>query len=265
MLHFKKTGQGQSLIILHGLYGSSDNWIPIIKVFEKYFTVYAVDFRNHGKSPHFDSHNYTDLTNDIYSFIKENNIVNPIILGHSMGGKVAMFLAKQYTKLISKLIVVDVSPLPYVTEDVMTPELFGHKRIIKGLLSVNLNLVKSYSEIKIQLGSYIKDEKTILFLLKNIERTKSKFFKWRLNINILEKEIFNILDGFDKDLPLNIETQTLFLKGKESNYITEPDIEYIRNTFFNHNIVEISNSGHWIHAEQKDVFAQIILDYLLTK
>src|SRR4051812_47077540 len=159
-LFFREAGEGQPLIILHGLFGQSDNWNTLAKQFaENNLKVFTVDLRNHGLSPHSEEWNYKVMSEDILELINDNNLQDSIILGHSMGGKVAMQLAIDHPEALNKLIIADMAPKFY-------PIL--HQKIIEGLQSVDFTKVKTRKEVESKLSEYIHDFGTKQFLLKNI-------------------------------------------------------------------------------------------------
>ncbi|MDH5366344.1 MAG: alpha/beta fold hydrolase [Cyclobacteriaceae bacterium] len=249
-LFFRKTGEGSPLIILHGLFGSSDNWLSIAKVLGNNHTVYSVDQRNHGQSPHSDFFNYKIMANDLKAFIEENNIDNPIILGHSMGGKTAMQFAVNNPKMLKKLILVDIGAKSYPIH---------HDTILKGLNSINIDELKSRGEADQQLSKYVSETGIRQFLLKNIARSADGF-KWKMNLPIIEKEIEQVGIGLsNNDF---YKGDTLFIRGKNSNYILDEDIDGLNHHFPKYKLETIENAGHWLHAEQPEKFVEIVKNFI---
>jgi len=252
-LYFKILGQGQPLIILHGLFGSSDNWQTIGKQFAEYFHVFILDQRNHGQSPHSQVHNYAALAADLQAFIEQHNIENPILLGHSMGGKTVMKYLTTYTTPIEKAIVVDISPRHYPQH---------HQAYTKAMLSLNLASLQSRQEVEnafIENGVDNVAERQ--FLMKNLYRADSGAFHWKINLEGLVDQIENIGEG----TPVNAHSDVpiLFVKGdKSAYYIQEEDAASIHQIFPNSTIVTIADSGHWIHAEQPAAFFKAVMDFL---
>jgi len=265
---YRKYGKGKPIIILHGLYGSSDNWIPIAKELSDNFEIFVIDQRNHGRSPHFDEHNYKLLCNDLYDFILDKNIIKPTILGHSMGGKTAMFFANKYPEIVKNLIIVDISPFSYKNLINKSELTLSHLNIINTLYNIDLERAKSIIDIKNQIRKNIKEERLINFLVKNIKHNSNKTYSWKFNLKTLRNELPNILDGFEKNSSLNsnikINIPCLFIKGKDSNYISNEDKIDIMDVFTESQIISIPNSGHWVHAEQKEKFVELVRNYLLT-
>lgn len=245
-------GNGQPLIIIHGLFGMSDNWNSLGKSFSKNYNVHLVDLRNHGRSFHDEVFTYEAMSKDLKNYIAHHNLENPIILGHSLGGKVAMHFCFKNKSLVSKLIVVDIAPKAYSID--------FHRNILNILVDFQLNNFKSRNEIDLALSISIKDSAIRFFLMKNIYRNDSSFFAWRFNIKVLLNKIENIQDA--NFLIGTINTPTLFIKGTKSDYITKEDELLIQNHFNNVIIKEIQNSGHWVHAEQTNLFTNEVLNFL---
>jgi pimeloyl-ACP methyl ester carboxylesterase len=251
-LFFRKIGEGQPILILHGVFGSSDNWFSMSKMIaEKGYAVYALDARNHGQSPRSEDFSYELMADDLNEFIDDNQLEKPIIIGHSMGGKTVMHFAMKYPDKYSKLIIVDIAPKFY-------PSHHGH--IIQGLTSIDLSSLKNRNEADIQLSKYVTNAGEKQFLLKNLYRTEDGKFDWRINLPVLSKEIYQI--GGDFTNTKEVSALTLFLRGSESGYIYDEDIPVIRNFFPNAIIQTIKGAGHWVQAEKPEEFLEAILDFL---
>lgn len=245
-LFFRKTGDGSPIIILHGLFGSSDNWLSIARVLGESHTVYSIDQRNHGQSEHSDYFSYEIMAEDLREFILEHNIQNPIIIGHSMGGKVAMQFAVDHADIMKKLIVVDIAPKIYPVH---------HDTILEGLNSINMQTLTSRNEADEQLAKYVPDMGTRQFLLKNIART-AEGFAWKINLPVIETGIEQIGVGLEPNA--HYDGETLFIRGKNSNYIKDEDEVTLKHYFPNSELVTIENAGHWVHAEQPETFLAAI-------
>lgn len=254
-LHYKKIGSGKPLIILHGLFGSLDNWQSIGNKFGvSGFEVYLVDQRNHGRSPHSDEWNYDLMAGDINELLLENNLSSVNIIGHSMGGKTALTFANNYPEKINKLIVVDIAPRYYPIH---------HTAVIEALKAVDFGKVFSRKEVEEILKEKIQgDIATQQFLLKNLYWTddESKKMAWRFNLNVISRDIENV--GKEVEC-VRISGPTLFIKGGLSQYITLADEVNIKRTIKNATIQEIKNAGHWVHASNPDEFFSTALNYLL--
>ena len=183
-LHYRKYGNSgdQPIIILHGLFGISDNWASYARRLSmEGFEVFTVDQRNHGRSPHSDTFNYLALTDDLFDFVDENEIECPIIIGHSMGGKVAMRFALENPEMVKKLVVVDISLKPYGPRK-------NHLKIIEAMESIDLKSITNRSEVESQLAKNIPEIRIRQFILKNLNRLENNTFEWRINIDGIQKK-----------------------------------------------------------------------------
>jgi len=257
-LFYRKIGEGKPLIILHGLYGSSDNWLPIGKMLADTFSVYIPDLRNHGKSPHSEIHNYQVISEDICNFIEKNKLKNPSIIGHSMGGKAAVFFAKYFPELSRKIIVADISPFPYI----LSENSIEHYYILSSLKKINLFRCNKYADIENELLIYFEDERLRNFLLKNVKKEPDGTMKWLINLPVLSNSLPEIFKGLSYSE--KIKTPFLFVKGELSNYISKQDEMNIPNVFSDYHFEIISNAGHWLHAEEPEKFVSIVKRFLIS-
>lgn len=251
-LNFKRIGAGEPLIILHGLFGSLDNWMTLAKTFAEHFEVFVVDQRSHGQSPHSSDFNYEVMADDLYEFIIQHHIIDPTILGHSMGGKTAMQFAMNYPTRLSKLIVVDIAPKSYPVH---------HREIIDSLYQLNFETIKTRGEADEILSQFIPDNSTRQFLLKNLYWKEKSKLAWRFNLPVIDKNIEIIGQGL-KNIQV-FEKPTLFVRGELSNYVLNSDYDDILNIFTNAKIDTIENSGHWVHAENPKRFLELVSSFLL--
>ena len=250
-LNFKKLGEGKPLLILHGLFGSSDNWGSLGKRFSEKNTVYLIDLRNHGRSPHSNEMTYSDMANDLLELIKDEKIISPTILGHSMGGKVALMFAKNYPEYLDKLIIADIGLKAYPMH---------HEEILKGLNSVDLEKTTSRSHAQELIKKHISSLGIQQFLLKNLYWIEKGKLAWRMNLKQIEINIDEIL----KEINIgNSELNTLFLRGELSNYILEGDFQNIQTAFPNGEIKTIKNVGHWLHAENPSEFYNLVNEFII--
>ncbi|HZY80439.1 MAG TPA: alpha/beta fold hydrolase [Cyclobacteriaceae bacterium] len=249
-LFFREAGQGTPLIILHGLFGSSDNWYTLSKVFADRYRVFTIDQRNHGQSPHTPEHDYKLLTEDLEEFVEEHKLEKPIILGHSMGGKTAMNFALKYPSKTGKLIVVDIMPKSYPLH---------HDHILGGMKSLNLANLQSRGEAEEILSKQIPKVDERQFIMKNLARNEQMGFEWKINLDALDKNIGKMGEA------LQYEGQytgpTLFIKGARSGYYKPGDEATVAKYFPNVKWVTME-TGHWVQAEQPKEFAQIVNDWL---
>ncbi len=252
-LNFKRLGAGEPLIILHGLFGSLDNWMTLAKTFAENFEVFVLDQRNHGQSPHSNEFNYEVMADDLYEFIMQHHIVDPIILGHSMGGKTAMQFAMNYPTRLSKLVVADIAPKSYPVH---------HREIIDSLYQLDFEIIKTRGEADEILSHFISDNSTRQFLLKNLYWQEKSKLAWRFNLPVIDKNIEVIGQGLNNIHPF--EKPTLFVRGELSNYVLESDYDEIHRVFPKVKIESIENSGHWVHAENPKSFLDIVSSFLLS-
>jgi len=254
LLHYRVVGDsGPVLYILHGLFGSSDNWQTISKEFAKHFQVVLVDQRNHGMSFKSDVHSYDAMAEDLKGLIDNLGHENPILLGHSMGGKTVMRFAQLYPNIADKIIVVDIGPKGYPPH---------HQSILAGLSAIDFTVVNSRSEAENILKEYVSDFMVRQFLLKNVYWVQpGKQLGWRINVPVLNKNIEQITGELAST---EVDTKTLFIRGVKSNYIVEPDFVAIKNQFRNAEISSIADAGHWIHAEQPERLFELVKDFAFS-
>ncbi|HMJ69253.1 MAG TPA: alpha/beta fold hydrolase [Cyclobacteriaceae bacterium] len=249
-LFFREAGQGDPMIILHGLFGSSDNWYSLSKVFAEHFRVFTVDQRNHGQSPHSDEHDYKLLTQDLEDLIKEQNLTKPIVLGHSMGGKTAMNFALKDPASTGKLIVVDIMPKQYPLH---------HDDILEAMKSIDLAKLQSRGEAETLLQPLIPESAVRQFLLKNLTRNEQKGFEWKINLPALDANIERMGEGLEYEGQYT--GPTLFIKGGKSNYFKPGDETAVAKYFPKAEWVTM-DTGHWVQAEKPKEFADVVLKWL---
>jgi pimeloyl-ACP methyl ester carboxylesterase len=245
--------KGQDLIVIHGLFGMSDNWNSLGKQFSKYCKVHLIDLRNHGRSPHSTDFNYEVMCGDVLEYMKDHNIQKPILLGHSLGGKVAMKFAFTYPEKIEKLIVADIAPRKYNTD--------FHKNLLATLYKLPLEDFDKREDIDKLLSDTFDDKGMRLFLLKNLYRNENKEFAWRFNIESLLDRIENIQEA--DFITGNCAIPTHFLRGGNSDYINSTDELIINKHFSNFSIATIIDAGHWLHAENPERFYDEVMGFCL--
>ncbi|NJK87661.1 MAG: alpha/beta fold hydrolase [Bacteroidales bacterium] len=260
-LFFRETGEGTPLVILHGLYGSSDNWLTFAKSISGFFHVYLVDQRNHGQSPHSDVHTFEAMRDDLLEFMNDQIIEKAIILGHSLGGKTAVKFAAAHPEMVSALIIVDVAPKTYDYRSNFTSGSLSHEDIMKAMAELPLHRFGSREEIDIELGKIIKSQRIRQFLLKNIKRTENVGFEWKINIHALRNNLSNLFFGIDKSEFFSADYPVLFVKGALSDYIMESDYPLILDYFPQAEIKTVDGAGHWVHAEKPEELKELLLDF----
>ncbi len=251
-LHSQIIGSGKPFVILHGFLGMGDNWKSLGNQFaEDGYEVHLLDLRNHGRSFHSEIFNYAVMAEDVYKYYEHHDLSEIILLGHSMGGKVAMEFAVSHPEIVSKLIVVDISPKAYPQH---------HQDILKALSLLDFSEIKTRGEAEEILSEYIKEESTRLFLLKNLYWKNKVELALRMNLPVLSEKI----DAVGKPLIENsIYTgETLFLRGEKSNYILPLDEGLIKKHFPMFSIETVLKAGHWLHAENPNEFYHIVKNFL---
>ena len=248
-LHVSIQGQGEPLIILHGLFGTLENWGGQIKTLAENHQVYAVDLRNHGRSPHDNDMSYTAMAADIAELMDTHGLKSAHILGHSMGGKAAMQLAMTQPERIRQLIIVDIAPVQYNHD---------HDTVIQGLKAVSLDTIKSRREADQQLAEHITETGLRQFLLKNLYRTENGF-AWRMNLQVIESQYAHISAALEGK---SYKGNTLFIKGGNSDYITLEYKDALLKYFPAAAYKMIQNAGHWPHAEKPAAFSKLVTSFL---
>ena len=239
-LFYRQFGAGRPVIILHGLFGLSDNWVSIGKRIATEFSVYIPDLRNHGQSAHSPTMNYPAMTDDLLEFIEEHNLKNVILIGHSMGGKVAMNFALDHPDLIDQLIVIDISPRRYPSRNV-------HSDIINAMLSVHLEQVTSRSQVEALIQDTLPDIRIRQFILKNLYYRAPQKPAWRPDLEAIQNNLEFIFDGIPAGR--KFLKPALFVRGGLSDYITPDDEKLIHEMFPNALIKTIPGATHWVHAD----------------
>jgi len=251
ILHSKIIGTGFPLLILHGFLGSGDNWITLGRKFSEHFEVHLIDLRNHGRSFHDDEMDLEVMCEDVLNYCKHYKLDNINIIGHSMGGKVAMHLAVNQAQLVRKLIVVDIAPKAYTRR---------HDFIFKALKAVDFSIQKTRKEVDNQIALFIQKEAYRQFLLKAVYRKTKESLAFRFNLAVFIENYENIIETLPTYSQFNGDT--LFIKGALSDYILNTDIPLIEAHFPNSQLVAIEDSGHWLHAEKPEELFTISLQFL---
>lgn len=249
-LNHKIYGQGDPIIILHGLFGMLDNWKTIADRLSEHHMVILVDQRNHGRSPHEDGINYDLMAEDLMHFMEDNWIHKAHIIGHSMGGKTALRFAIDHGDMVDKLVVVDMGIKSYPA---------GHQLIFEALNAVPIDSITSRSEAEEYLAQFITSKAVRLFLMKNLTRKKNGGYQWKMNLPVIEQHYEEILDAVKPDHAVDVDT--LFIRGEKSNYIQEEDKSEIKTLFPLAQFVDI-NAGHWVHAEKPDELLMTINEFI---
>ena len=250
-LHFKSFGNGKPLVILHGLFGSLNNWQTMGRRLGENFEVFTVDQRNHGHSPHSPVMNYREMATDLVEFFDEHRLVAAHVLGHSMGGKTAMQFALSYPARTRSLIVVDIAPRAYAE---------SHDPILDALLGIPLAEFSSREEVDKALAVKIENQAVRAFLLTNLRRDEAGRFEWKMNLPVLKEHYQDLVAAVSTDQ--SYAGPTLFLKGGKSNYLTTGDEPLMRRLFPAYVTFTIEAAGHWVHSEAPDALFAAVVRFL---
>jgi esterase len=249
-LFYREYGAGQPIVIMHGIFGSSDNWLTQAKILSEKYRVILVDLRNHGQSPKDEAFDYQVMVSDMEQFMEELQLKDPIVIGHSMGGKVAMNFAVAHPDRLSRLIVVDISPRPYNLE---------HYVILDGLNAIPIDSVNSRNQADEILAPFVPEADVRQFLLKNLQRKPEGGFTWKLNLPVITKNLPKI--GHDLQFKGTFDKPTLFIRGGRSKYVRDEDMARIQDVFPLAQL-ETLDTGHWVQAEKPQEFVRVVMDWL---
>jgi esterase len=250
-LNFQTYGKGTPLIILHGLFGMLDNWHSVAKMLAEHFQVFVVDQRNHGRSPHSPVFDYDAMADDVQEFAAQRSISSCFLLGHSMGGKVAMTAALKYQDLFSKLVVIDIAPRSYPS---------FHDALLDALTSLKLSEFSSRQKIDEALTAKIPEPAVRQFLMKNLLRNPDGSFGWKINLHVLSDKYEEVTKEITSQRPYT--NPTLFIRSLKSSYIGEGDVSDIKRLFPRARMVDFE-TGHWVHAEAPEQLTQTVTGFLL--
>ena len=250
-LHFQSFGNGPPLIILHGLFGSLENWHSISRNLATDFQIFAVDQRNHGRSPHAPEMSYQLMAEDLREFAASQHLASANLLGHSMGGKTAMLFALTFPELVKKLVVVDIAPRAYPDH---------HREILKALSSLDLSSFKSRAEMDSHLATSIPGLAVRQFLLKNVKRDQAGRFYWQMNLAAIKANFARLSEEIST--PGSFDKPTLFIGGERSNYIGGDDLPAIQKLFPRVQYFQIAAAAHWVHAEAPEPFLRKVREFL---
>lgn len=250
-LFYRTFGEGEPLFILHGLFGSSDNWVSLGKLFGENYRVIIPDLRNHGQSPHSDLWDYVAMAEDVHQLAGNLGYNKINLIGHSMGGKVAMQVADTYPGFVKKLVVADIGPKQYPVQ---------HRTILDGMLGIKLEKLMSRREADERLSETVPELGVRQFLLKNLDRVSGKGFQWKLNLAVINEQIANV--GVSTFPSSKVSVPALFINGSKSGYLTEEDQKEISEHYNNVQFATIEDAGHWLHAEHPQAFMDKVMAFL---
>ncbi|MBB1323687.1 MULTISPECIES: alpha/beta fold hydrolase [Shewanella] len=252
-MHFVSSGQGEAVLLIHGLFGNLDNLKNLGSVLEQQHQVIRVDVPNHGLSEHWDQMDYPQLADAMIDVLDELHLTQAHVVGHSMGGKIAMAMALLHPERVISLVVADIAPVAY------SPR---HQIVFAGLTSLELNANTTRKSALSHLTSAGIDEPTSQFLLKNLQRTDSGF-EWKMNLT-------GLIESYDRiigwTLPLtddnHFDKPALFIRGGESNYVTAEHRDEIMRQFPHASAKTLNGTGHWLHAQKPEIFNRIVSEFI---
>ncbi|PMD97368.1 alpha/beta hydrolase [Siphonobacter sp. BAB-5405] len=252
-LFFRQAGEsGPAIVILHGVFGSADNWLTVGKqIAEKGFRVFMLDQRNHGRSPWSDDFGYQEMAEDLHEFIQDQQLTDPLLIGHSMGGKTVMQFALNYPELLDKMVVVDIAPRFYPVH---------HTGILKGMNLMPLATLKNRQDAETFFTQYEDHPGTRAFVLKNLARADEGGFTWRLNLPVITREIETVGSELSGIHP--VSKPVLFVRGELSSYITEEDEKEIFRIFPQARVETIAGASHWVQADQPEAFIEAVMNFV---
>ncbi len=254
-LHFQEQGEGEPLLILHGLFGSGSNWRRIAKALADHHRVLLVDLRNHGQSPHHRVMDYPAMAADVSALMEQLGLEQANLLGHSMGGKVAMWLALEAPHRVQRLVVADMAPVPY-------PDDGEHRALINALLELDLGALDSRADATRQLAQAIPSLGIRQFLLTNLEQRDGQW-RWRIPLQRLREEL-DTIRGFPEPHG-QYPGPSLFIHGGRSSYVTEESHPLITRLFPGATFSTLPDCGHWLHAEDPDTFSARVKEFLASQ
>lgn len=249
-LYFRELGEGQPLIFLHGIFGSADNWLTSARQLSDTYRTFALDLRNHGLSPHDAAFDYPAMVGDVLEFIREKGLRDPVLIGHSMGGKVAMNFALAHADQLQKLVVVDIAPKRYNMNNYVE---------LQGLQAIDIETVASRGEADKALAAFVPEPGVRQFLLKNLKRKPEGGFEWKLNLDAIAANIEKI--GQARAFDGKFEKPTLFIRGGRSRYVKDQDFGLISDIFPKAEIKTL-DTGHWVPAEKPTEFVETLREWL---
>jgi esterase len=243
-LNCEAVGQGPPLVILHGLFGSSGNWRGVARELAATHSVFSVDLRNHGASPWSESMDYLEMADDVLQLIERLRIERPTVMGHSMGGKVAMALALRHPAHVSRLIVVDIAPLSYA--DTLTP-------FAEAMRGADVFAAASRAEVQRRLQQAVPDGQVVPFLMQNLV-TRNDHFDWRLNVLGISAAMSQLCSFPSALLGARFPGPLTVIAGERSDYVVQRDGQAFRPMFIDIEVEVVPGAGHWVHADEPPAF-----------
>jgi len=242
---------GEPLIVLHGLFGSRENWHSISRQLGEFFRVFALDQRNHGESPRSSIMDYRNMAEDVHEFMHAQGVAPAHVLGHSMGAKTGMQLALLHPEAVWSVVSADMAPRAY------SPR---HEKILEGLLSLDLDSFQTRKEMEDALQPWVPELATRQFLLKNVRRDSSGRFEWRIGLQEISQNYQRLSEALESKQPY--PGTALFIRGAQSEFLVEDDMESIRHLFPQAQLATVPEAGHLLHIENPKIFLALLMQFL---
>ncbi len=259
-LFYREKGNSENppLLIFHGLWGASDNWLQVATQLAEHFHVILPDLRNHGRSPHFTAMDYEDLSEDLFRFIGELQLPQkPFLAGHSMGGKALMTLLSKYPNIAPKAAVLDIAPRSY------SPEQSGfHLQLLNFMSQFPIATFRRHEELRQEIRRQLRSEALCQIIFKNIRKSASNF-EWKVNIHALQEHLDDLLSWSIPSGASLYPFPLLFIKGENSPYLQVSDLHPIRTLFPHADLISLPGASHYLHAETPELLAQTLTDFFL--
>ncbi|MEI7895418.1 MAG: alpha/beta fold hydrolase [bacterium] len=252
-LFFRNFGSGQPVVILHGLFGLSDNWVTFARQLGEHYAVYVPDLRNHGQSPHSMVFDFSSLENDITELVEEIGSDRIFLIGHSLGGKTAMFFALHHPEIVRKLVIVDISLRK-------SPPDSEHQLLLNAMMDVDFSEANSRSDVEKQLQQTVKSQKLRQFLMKNVYWRDRHSLDWRLNLRAINENLMSVFEGVD--VSGSYPGPALFIRGGLSDYVRDSDLDDLKMKFPGSELETIANASHWVHADAPGEFYSLVKNFL---
>lgn len=252
-LFYRHFGSGLPVVILHGLFGLSDNWVTFARQLSRHFSVFIPDLRNHGQSPHSMVFDFPSLENDVLEMIETWGLTEVILIGHSLGGKTAMFFALHHPEMVKKLVVVDIS---------LRKSLPGgeHQQLLDAMLAVDFSHVRSRNDVDSLLREKVPNRRIRQFLLKNIYWRDRHRLDWRPDLRSINDNLLAIFEGVD--VQGRYEGPVMMIRGGLSGYVEDSDLNDLSVKFPGAEVETIANASHWVHADAPGEFFSLVNGFL---
>lgn len=250
-LHFKQLGHGGPLVILHGLFGSSDNFLAVAPKLAEHFHVFLLDLRNHGGSPHDAQMDYQVMAGDVAEFLDLQNLAAACVVGHSLGGKVAMQFALQHPERVRKLVVVDMAPREYQP---------AHDKTIAAMRALDLKTIQTRRQAEDALAAAVPSQTVRRFLLKNLGRQHDGGLFWKINLRGIAENYEKLGASLNSEKPFS--RPALFVRGGKSDFIRDADWPGILKLFPQAKLETIPAARHWVHSDSPGEFVRVALQFL---